>query len=209
MNSPFRCVAHITARFIAPATSRPGGRQPASTPSRSPVGSGDEPGSMIRKIVTKRVSRRARTLDQLPRHLTVPGNRGPTRLSQSEWTTVDFREQHGRPPRCRNRCPALSRQRRHRLCRSHHRWPRGNLAGSRQALSGLAAPAILRAHLGCAEPCRAQRGPQCAGSAGPVRWSAAQSLGPPRRAGRPDLPRSGRRVLALHRNRRQRMANRR
>jgi hypothetical protein len=34
------------------------------------------------------------------------------------------------------------------------------------ALSGLVAPAILRADLGCAEPGRAQRSPQCAGGAG-------------------------------------------
>src|SRR5215468_6484205 len=100
-------------------------------------------------------------------------------------------KQHGRPPQCRNGRPALSRKRRHRLCRSHHRRPPGNLAAARQALSGLVAPTMLRAHLGCAEPCRAQRSPQCARGAGPVRWSAAQGLAPPRRARRPDLPRSG------------------
>src|SRR5262249_55225891 len=49
----------ITARSIAPATSRPGGRRPASIPLRSPVSSGDKPGSMIRNSITRRISRRA------------------------------------------------------------------------------------------------------------------------------------------------------
>ena len=71
MNSPSRSAARIIARSIAPATSRPGGRRPASIPSRSPVSSGGKPGSMIRKIITSRVSRRTRRLDRLPRHLTV------------------------------------------------------------------------------------------------------------------------------------------
>jgi len=79
-NSPSRSVARITALFIAPATSRPGGRRPALTPSRSPVSSGNKPDSMIRKILTSRVSRRARRLDQLPRPLRVRGSRGPIRL---------------------------------------------------------------------------------------------------------------------------------
>ena len=79
-NSPSRCAARITARSIAPAMSRPGGRRPVSTRSRSPVSSGDKPGSMIRKILTRRASRRARRPDRLPRHRTVRGNRGPTRL---------------------------------------------------------------------------------------------------------------------------------
>ena len=58
-----------------------GGRRPASTPSRSPVSCGDKPGSMIRKSITRRVSRRTRRLDQLPRPLTVRGIRGPIRSS--------------------------------------------------------------------------------------------------------------------------------
>jgi hypothetical protein len=37
----------------------------------------------------------------------------------------------------------------------------GNLAAAQQARFGLAAPALLRAHLGCAEPGRAQRSSQC------------------------------------------------
>src|SRR5437660_3118351 len=47
---------------------------------------------------------------------------------------VERREQHGRPPQCRNGRPALSRKRRHRLCRSRHRRPPGNLAAAQQAL---------------------------------------------------------------------------
>src|SRR5262249_45213339 len=58
-NSPSRSVARIIAPSIAPATSRPGGRRPASTPLRSPVSSGDKPDSIIRKSITRRVSRRA------------------------------------------------------------------------------------------------------------------------------------------------------
>ena len=52
MSSPSRSAARITARSIAPATSGPGGRRPASTPSRSPASSGGKPGSMIRTIIT-------------------------------------------------------------------------------------------------------------------------------------------------------------
>ena len=70
----------IIARSIASATSGPGGRRPASTRSRSPASSGGKPGSMIRTILTSRVSRRARRLDRSPRHLTVRGNRDPIRL---------------------------------------------------------------------------------------------------------------------------------
>jgi ERF superfamily len=81
MNSPSRSAARIIARSIAPAMSRPGGRRPASTPSRSPVSCGDKPGSMIHKSITRRVSRRTRRLDQLPRPLTVRGSRGPIRSS--------------------------------------------------------------------------------------------------------------------------------
>src|SRR6516225_1130183 len=159
-NSPSRSAARITARSIAPATNGHGGRRPASIPLRSLVSSGDKPGSMIRKNISRRISRRARRLDQLPRPLTVRGHRGPIRLPSTEPTTVARREQHGRPPQYCNGRPALSRKRRHRLCRSHHRRPPGNLAAARQALSGLAAPAILRTHLGCAEPWRAERSPQ-------------------------------------------------
>jgi ERF superfamily len=79
-NLPSRSAARITGRSIALATSRPGGRRPASTPLRSPVSSGDKPGSMIRKIITSRVSRRGRKLDRLPRYLTVRRNRGPISL---------------------------------------------------------------------------------------------------------------------------------
>src|SRR6516225_8434006 len=145
--------ARITAPSIAPATNRPGGRQPASIPSRSPGSSGDKPGSMIRKSITRRISRRARRLKKVRR------NRGSTSLPKAERTTVERRERDGRPSQCRNGRRALSRKRRHRLCRSHHRWPPRNLAAARQALSGLVAPAILRADLGCAEPCRAERSP--------------------------------------------------
>jgi hypothetical protein len=127
---------------------------PASIRPRPPVSSGDKPGSMIRKIITSRISRRGRKLDRLPRYLTVRGNRDPMRWSQAKRTTVLCREQHGRPPQCRNGRPALSRKRRHRLCRPHHRRPPGNLAASQQALSGLVAPAILRAGLGRTEPRR-------------------------------------------------------
>src|SRR5262250_109420 len=77
-NSPSRSAARITGRSIALATSRPGGRRPASTPLRSPVSSGDKPGSMMGKSVTRRVSRRTRRLHQLPRPLMVRGSRGPT-----------------------------------------------------------------------------------------------------------------------------------
>jgi hypothetical protein len=169
----------------------PGGRMPASTRPRPPVSFGDKPGSMIRKTITSRISRRDRKLDRLPRHLTVPRNRGPIRWSQAKRTTVQCRELHGRSPQGRNGRPALSRKRRHQLCRPHDRRAPGNLAASQQALWGLVAPAILRAHLGRTEPCRAEDSPQCARGGGPVRWSAAQGLGPPRRAGRRDLPRFG------------------
>ena len=98
-----------------------------------------------------------------------------------------FRELHRRPPQCRNGRPAFSRQRRHWFCRPHHRRPPGNLAASQQTLWGLVAPAILRADLGRTEPCRAERSPQGARGAGAVRWSAAQRLGPPRRAALPYL----------------------
>ena len=145
--------ARITAPSIAPATNRPGGRQPASIPSRSPGSSGDKPGSMIRKSITRRISRRARRLKKVRR------NRGSTSLPKAERTTVERRERDGRPSQCRNGRRALSRKRRHRLCGPHHRRPSGNLAASQQALSGLVAPAILRAHLGRAEPCRAERSP--------------------------------------------------
>ena len=66
---------------IASAMSRPGGRRPASTPSRPPASFGDKPGSMIRTILTSRVSRCGRKLDRLPRYLTVRANRGPSRSS--------------------------------------------------------------------------------------------------------------------------------
>ena len=76
-NSPSRSAARITARSIALATSRPGGRRPASIQLGSPATSGGKPGLMIRKSQTSRVSLRARRLDQLPRHLTVRRSRGP------------------------------------------------------------------------------------------------------------------------------------
>ena len=79
-SSPSRSAARITARSIAPATSRPGGRRPASTPLRSPASSGDKPDSVIGKSITRRFSRRPRRLDQLPRPLTPRGNHGPIRL---------------------------------------------------------------------------------------------------------------------------------
>ena len=46
----------------------------------------------------------------------------------------------------------------------------------------LPATGWIRARLECAEPRPSERSPQCAGGAGAVRRSAAQSLGPPRRA---------------------------
>jgi hypothetical protein len=49
-----RSAARITAPPIAPATSRPGGRRPESSPLRSPASSGDKPGSMIRNSITRR-----------------------------------------------------------------------------------------------------------------------------------------------------------
>jgi hypothetical protein len=55
--------------------------------------------------------------------------------------TVGRREQHGRPPRYRDRRPAFSRKLRHRLCRPHNRRPAGNLAVAQQALQ-----AWLRQH---------------------------------------------------------------
>jgi hypothetical protein len=79
-SSPSRSAARITARSIAPATSRPGGRRPASTPLRSPASSGDKPDSVIGKSITRRFSRCPRRLDQLPRPLTPRGNHGPIRL---------------------------------------------------------------------------------------------------------------------------------
>ena len=182
-NPPSRSVARITARFIAPATNRPGGGRRASIPSELRVCSGDERGTIIRKVVTKRLHR---GLDQMPRHRTARGKRAPTGPM-----TVELREQHGFAARCRNGCTALSRERRHRLCRPRHRRSPWNLAPSQQALSGLVAPAILRAHLGCAEPCRAEHSPRCAAGTGSIRWTTTQGLDPRRRAGRPDLPRSG------------------
>jgi len=107
-NSRSRSAVRITARSIAPATSRPGGRRPALTPLRSPVSSGDKPGSMIGKSITRRVSGRARRRDRLPRHLRVRGSRGPIRLPSAKRTTVERRERDGRPPQCRNGRPALS-----------------------------------------------------------------------------------------------------
>jgi hypothetical protein len=125
MSSPSRSAARITAPSIAPATSGLGGRRSASTPSTSPVSSGDKPDSMIHKTVTSRVWRRSRRLDQLFRPLTVWGNRGPIRLHKAERTTVERREQHGRAPQCRKRRPALSRKRWQRFCRPYHRRPSG------------------------------------------------------------------------------------
>jgi hypothetical protein len=67
-NLPCPYAAHITARSTARVTSRPGGRRPASIPSRSPVTSGNKPGSTIRKMVTQRVLRHGRRRNQSPRH---------------------------------------------------------------------------------------------------------------------------------------------
>ena len=92
MNSPSRFAAHITARSIASATSRPGGTRPALTPSRSPASSGGKPGSMIRTILISRVSRCARRLDRSPRHLTLRANCGPSRSPWAKRTTVERRE---------------------------------------------------------------------------------------------------------------------
>src|SRR4051794_623113 len=83
---------------------------------------------MIRTILISRILRCARRLDRLPRPLMVRRSRGPISLPWAERTTVECREQHGRPPQCRNGRPALSRKRWHRLCRPHHRrhretWP--------------------------------------------------------------------------------------
>jgi len=61
-------------------------------------------GSMIRKSITGRISRRARRLKKVGR------NRGPIGLPTAEQTTVERRERDGRPSRCRNRRPALSRK---------------------------------------------------------------------------------------------------
>src|SRR5262249_38126343 len=166
-------------------------------------------GSMIRKIMTSRVSRRGRKLDRLPWYLTVRGNRGPIRWSQAKRTTVQCRELHGCPPQF-----ATAARLFHAsdgtgfadLIIDGHRetWPLRN-----KRFGAWLRPALRRAHLGCAEPGHAERSAQRARGAGPVRWSAAQRLGAPRRARRPDLPRFGGRVLALYRNRRQRMADRR
>ena len=65
-NSPSRSAARITARSIALATSRPGGRRPASIPLGSPATSGGKPGLMIRKSQTSRVSLRARRRSRGP-----------------------------------------------------------------------------------------------------------------------------------------------
>src|SRR5262249_9820440 len=54
-NSQSHSAARITARSIVPATSRPGGRRPGSTPLRSRVTSGGKPGSTIGSI-TRRIS---------------------------------------------------------------------------------------------------------------------------------------------------------
>ena len=68
-------------------TSRLGGRRLVSTPSKSPVSSGDKPDSMTGESVTRRVSRGARRLHQLLRPLTVVGGgRGPIRCAnRSGW----------------------------------------------------------------------------------------------------------------------------
>jgi hypothetical protein len=64
---------------------------------------------VIGKSISRRISRRARRLDQLPRPLTPRGNRGPIRLPHADPTAVGRREQHGRPPQYRNGRPDLPR----------------------------------------------------------------------------------------------------
>jgi hypothetical protein len=66
MNSPSRSAAHIIARFIAPATSRLGGRRRASIPSKSPASSGDERGAIIHK--SRALAARQKKNDHLPWH---------------------------------------------------------------------------------------------------------------------------------------------
>jgi len=123
-SSRCRSAAFIIGWCTASAMKPPGGRMQESTQSRPPVSFGDKPGSMIRKI-TSRVSRCARRLDRSPRHLTIRANRGPSRSPLATRTTVERREQRRRPPQRRIGCSALSRKRRHRLCRSHYRRPPG------------------------------------------------------------------------------------
>jgi hypothetical protein len=53
--------------------------------------------SMIRQILNRQISRHAQTVNRLLRALTMRGNQRPIRLSQTGWTTVERREQHGRP----------------------------------------------------------------------------------------------------------------
>jgi hypothetical protein len=170
-NLPYPYAARITARSVAPATSRPGGMRSASTPSRSPVTSGNKFGSTIRKMVTRRVSRRARRLDRLPRHLTVQGMRGLIRVRYADRTTVGRREQHGRPPQYHDRRPALSPSDgtgfadlivdgKPDRCAASAFWP-----GC--ANNATSAP-------GCAEPGRAPCDPQCAGGACESKWRDLQ-----------------------------------
>ena len=77
--------------MMAPATSRPGGRLPASIPLRLPASFGDKPGLMIRKSITWRIARRARRLKKVRR------NHGSTRSPKAERTRVERRERDGRP----------------------------------------------------------------------------------------------------------------
>jgi hypothetical protein len=140
MNSRSRSAASIIARSIAPVTSKLGGRQAASTQSRSPVSCGMTPASMRggsslngrRKLPPQCRKLLPRMEIQNPLGMRWRLRRRPD----------DRRDAH---PNCGGR-RAFSHRHRHGLCRCPGRWAPGNLAHPQQALSWLAASPLLRGY---------------------------------------------------------------
>jgi hypothetical protein len=87
MNSPFRFAAPITARCTAPVTSRPGGRLPASTPSRWPASFGNAPGCTSRALRPRH--RRKMPLRSALQRLTAKAKVDQRQLSDG-WATANM-----------------------------------------------------------------------------------------------------------------------
>jgi hypothetical protein len=87
MNSPFRFAAPITAPCTAPVTSRPGGRLPASTPSRWPASFGNSPGCT--SLALRPRHRRKMPLRSALQRLTAKAQADQRQLSDG-WATANM-----------------------------------------------------------------------------------------------------------------------
>jgi hypothetical protein len=103
-------------------------------------------------------------------------------------------------------CGTVPHAEQHRFCRSHDRWPPGNLADSQHPVPVVAEAPLLRSHRRSSIASGAPVGSRCARSPGSVRCAAARRLHARRRARRSPLSGSRRRALERGRDRARGMA---